>query len=141
MSSVTNFWSGKPFEKPDIAGIFINAGSFGMPQPMTGAGCQSCDVVAVVKCSEDAGSGPATVTVVSTRSKKTLFSSQKSGRGCDGPVQELGREVSAAFRPGTPLYALVVEEQGPRPAAAETPAPLPAASKPWWDKGDSGSTR
>ena len=140
LSSVKNLWTGQPLPRPELAESFANAGGFGSPQVLTGGGCQACDVVAIVKCSEDFGSGPATVTVVSARSKKTLFTAQKAGRVCERLGAELAREVGAAFRPGTALYAGVDGERGPKPAAE--PAQAPSAGKAWWDKdGASPSTR
>lgn len=134
LSSVSNLWTGKPFEKRELAEMFANAGGFGEPQVLSGTGCAACDVVAVVKCSEDAGSGPAKVAVFSARSKRELFSSQKNGGGCESLVPALGREVAAAFRPGTALYARVEEERGPKPAPSPEPAASPAAAQ-WWEKG------
>lgn len=139
-SAVTNLWSGRPLEDPDMAGRLINAGPIRESVLLSTDSCGlSCDVVVTIACSPDLGSGPARVTAASAAGARELFSATENGN-CERASEALGRRLKAAFAPGTALFETAMAEKRARfnlaapPSAEPAEAPKPAAEKAWWEK-------
>lgn len=139
-SAVTNLWSGRPLEDPDMAGRLINAGQIRESVVLSTDSCGlSCDVVVTIACSPDLGSGPARLTASSAARATELFSATEKGN-CERAAEALGRRLKAAFAPGTALYEMAMAEKrsrfnlAPPPAPEAAEAPKPAAENSWWEK-------
>lgn len=136
--TVIPLFDSRPIEKPYLAQSLAAAAGIRSPRIVNDDRCgAACDLLAVVTCSADAGSGPARVRVTDPRTGREIYADSQSGSGCSGTIDELGRRFGAAFAPGGALYAAALADKRARlapaePAEAAPARPEKAAPAAWW---------